>query len=72
MEWARIADHTRCALCLQLLLSDTPVLNQFGFVLVAASLVDTFVVRTLLVPALMFFAVDWNWWPGRVPTPRHH
>eukprot|EP01045_Picozoa_sp_COSAG04_P036972 COSAG04_NODE_9233_length_884_cov_1.671338_1_plen_56_part_00 len=54
------------------MLSDTPVLNQFGFVLVAASLVDTFVVRTLLVPALMFFAVEWNWWPGRVSTPRHH
>ena len=62
MGWARIADRTRCV-CLQLLLSDTPVLNQFGFILVAASLVDTFVVRTLLVPALMFFAVDWNRWP---------
>jgi uncharacterized membrane protein YdfJ with MMPL/SSD domain len=40
------------------------VLNQFGFVLVAASLVDTFLVRTLFVPALMFLAVDSNWWPG--------
>lgn len=50
-----------------LLLSNTYVLNQFGFVLVAASLVDTFIVRTLLVPALMFFAVESNWWPGKVP-----
>jgi len=52
-----------------LLLSDTAVLNQFGFVLVAASIADTFIVRTLLVPALMFFAVDSNWYPGKVPPP---
>ena len=47
------------------------VLNQFGFVLVAASLVDTFLVRTLFVPALMFLAVDSNWWPGAMPPPLH-
>lgn len=52
-----------------LLLSDTAVLNQFGFVLVAASVADTFIVRTLLVPALMFFAVESNWFPGKVPQP---
>lgn len=52
-----------------LMLSDTIVLNQFGFVLVTASLADTFIVRTLLVPALMFFAVESNWWPGKVPPP---
>ena len=54
-----------------LLLSDITVLNQFGFILVAASLVDTFITRTLLVPALMFIAVESNWWPGRVPPPVH-
>lgn len=47
------------------------VLNQFGFVLVAASLVDTFLVRTLFVPALMFLAVESNWWPGAMPPPLH-
>ena len=52
-----------------LLLSKTVVLNQFGFVLVAASLIDTFIVRTLLVPSLMFMAVETNWWPGAVPVP---
>jgi uncharacterized membrane protein YdfJ with MMPL/SSD domain len=50
-----------------LLLSKTIVLNQFGFVLVSASLIDTFIVRTLLVPSLMFIAVETNWWPGSVP-----
>ena len=52
-----------------LLLADLTVLNQFGFVLVTASIVDTFLVRALLVPALMFFAVDKNWWPGTMPPP---
>ena len=33
----------------------------------ATALIDTFVVRLFLVPALMFCAVDWNWWPGRLP-----
>lgn len=54
-----------------LLMSDTYVLNQFGFVLVCASLLDTFVVRTLFVPALMFLAVDSNWWPGKMPPAVH-
>ena len=30
-------------------------------------IIDTFIVRLFLVPALMFCAVDWNWWPGRLP-----
>ena len=50
-----------------LLLSSTTVLNEFGFMLVAATIIDTFLVRTTLVPALMFCAVEWNWWPGRMP-----
>ena len=50
-----------------LLLSKTVVLNQFGFILVSASLIDTFLVRTLLVPSLMFIAVETNWWPGKMP-----
>ena len=50
-----------------LLLSDTVVLNQFGFVLVTATLIDSCIVRALLVPALMFCAVEWNWWPGKMP-----
>ena len=47
------------------------VLNQFGFILVSAALVDTFLVRTVLVPALMFVALERNWWPGAVPPPLH-
>jgi len=52
-----------------LLFSKQMVLNQFGFMLCIAVLVDTFVVRTLMVPAIMGL-VGWvNWWPGHVPVP---
>ena len=57
------------ALCSSLLLSSTTVLNQWGFMLVVASLYDTFVVRSLIVPSLLFCFAEANWWPGRVPPP---
>lgn len=53
-----------------LLFSSAAVLNEFGLTLVVATLVDTFLVRTVLVPSLMFCAVDWNWWPGRMPPAK--
>jgi uncharacterized membrane protein YdfJ with MMPL/SSD domain len=48
--------------CLYTLLS-----SQFGVVLVTASIVDTFFVRAVLVPALLFMAAESNWWPGKMP-----
>jgi hypothetical protein len=48
------------------------VLNQFGFVLVFTALVDTFVVRMLLVPCLMALGVEYTWWPGKVPPVTKH
>lgn len=50
-----------------LLFSKLMVLDQFGFFLCVAVLVDTFIVRTLLVPALLHLAGPLNWWPGKVP-----
>lgn len=53
-----------------LLFSQEPVLNELSFFLVFAVLVDTFVIRLLLVPSLMVLLGDSNWWPGAVPlTP---
>eukprot|EP00041_Stephanoeca_diplocostata_P029265 m.860085 g.860085 ORF g.860085 m.860085 type:complete len:862 (-) comp23527_c0_seq8:171-2756(-) len=51
-----------------LLFSQEPVLNELSFFLVFAVLVDTFVIRLLLVPALMVLLGDSNWWPGTVPN----
>jgi hypothetical protein len=50
-----------------LMLSQEMVLNQYGFMLSFAVLVDTFIVRTLLVPAIMQLAGPVNWWPGAMP-----
>ena len=52
-----------------LMLSKEMVLNQFGFMLCIAVLIDTFIIRTILVPAIMAVAAKWNWWPKKVPEP---
>ena len=44
-----------------LLFSTKLLLNQMGLLLVTSVLLDTFVVRTILVPALMLAADGWNW-----------
>ena len=48
-----------------LLFSSIPALNQLSFFLVVSVLVDTFVVRTFLVPALMRILGSLNWWPRK-------
>jgi RND superfamily putative drug exporter len=40
-------------------------LFQIGFTVAFGLLVDTFVVRTLLVPSIAFLLGDRNWWPSR-------
>jgi RND superfamily putative drug exporter len=45
-----------------LMLSSVSVLNEFGFMLCFAVLFDTFIIRTLLVPALLGLMGDFNWW----------
>ena len=50
-----------------LLINATPALNQLAAALVASVLLDTFVVRTLLLPSVMGLLGSWNWWPRRMP-----
>jgi RND superfamily putative drug exporter len=42
-------------------------LYQLGVVVALGVLLDTFVVRGLLVPGIVILLGRWNWWPGRLP-----
>ncbi len=47
--------------------SGVTFIKLFGLGLAVAVLVDAFIVRSMLVPALMKLAGDWNWWaPARL------
>eukprot|EP01064_Diplonema_japonicum_P027090 TRINITY_DN3886_c0_g3_i1.p1 TRINITY_DN3886_c0_g3~~TRINITY_DN3886_c0_g3_i1.p1 ORF type:complete len:845 (+),score=110.00 TRINITY_DN3886_c0_g3_i1:31-2565(+) len=52
-----------------LLSSSETMLNQFGLILTVSVLLDTFVIRTVFVPALMIKADKLNWWPRSMPQP---
>ena len=41
-------------------------LLQLGFGVAAGVLIDTFITRTLIVPALVTLLGRWNWWPTRI------
>lgn len=46
-------------------------LNQFGFIMVLGVLMDTYIVRVVLVPAILSLG-DWlNWWPTKMPPVAH-
>jgi RND superfamily putative drug exporter len=38
--------------------------RQFGFGIAAGILLDTFLARTLLIPAVVVLLGRWNWWPA--------
>lgn len=53
-----------------LLFSSIGTVVQGGFVIGAGILLDTFLVRTILVPAMATLAGRGNWWPSRVTSRR--
>jgi uncharacterized membrane protein YdfJ with MMPL/SSD domain len=53
-----------------LLASRSPSLDQWAFVVTFSVLLDTFVVRTILVPAMMVWTGEkYSWYPRAIPTP---
>jgi RND superfamily putative drug exporter len=41
-------------------------IQQIGFSIAAGILLDTFLVRTLLIPSLVVLLGRWNWWPSHL------
>lgn len=48
-----------------MIFSPINMLMQIGTAVAIGVLVDTFIVRTLLVPAIATILGRWNWWPSR-------
>nr|CTQ98444.1 Transmembrane transport protein MmpL10 [Kibdelosporangium sp. MJ126-NF4] len=54
-----------------LMAGDGLTLAQLGFMVGVGLVLDTFVVRTLIVPAAAALLGRWNWWPGTTRTGTH-
>ncbi len=46
-------------------------LAQLGFAVAVGVLIDTLIVRTLLVASLTVLMGKWAWWPGTLPHEKH-
>jgi RND superfamily putative drug exporter len=51
--------------------SGGPQIRDIGLGLAAGILMDTFLVRTLLVPSTVVLLGRWNWWPSRLGRHPH-
>ena len=50
-----------------LMIMNSPAVQQTGWILVTSVILDTLVVRSILVPCVMSFADKIGWWPRKVP-----
>lgn len=53
-----------------LMLTSNPVLYQWSFLLTTAVLLETFVIRTIVVPTMTSLAGRCCWWPREMPPTR--
>jgi RND superfamily putative drug exporter len=54
-----------------LLFASISPLYQSGFIIGTGLLLDTFLVRTITVPAIAVLVGQANWWPSRLRYERH-
>jgi RND superfamily putative drug exporter len=52
-----------------MLFASISTLVQAGFIIGIGLLLDTFLVRTITVPAIAVLVGKANWWPSRLPPP---
>ncbi|MBV8180685.1 MAG: RND family transporter [Mycobacterium sp.] len=55
-----------------MLFASISTLVQAGFIIGTGLLLDTFLVRTITVPAMAVLVGNANWWPSRPPPPAPH
>jgi RND superfamily putative drug exporter len=55
-----------------MLFASINTLVQAGFIIGTGLLLDTFLVRTITVPAIAVLVRKANWWPSRPPPPAPH
>jgi RND superfamily putative drug exporter len=55
-----------------MLFASINTLVQAGFIIGTGLLLDTFLVRTITVPAIAVLVGQANWWPSRLPPPSPH
>ena len=48
-----------------LILSSMLLMKEFGLVLSFAVLLDTFIIRTMVVPSLLHLFREFDWWPRK-------
>jgi putative drug exporter of the RND superfamily len=53
------------------ILASTEQLRQLGIGIALGVLLDTFLVRTLLVPSVVVLLGRWNWWPSALARRAH-
>jgi len=54
-----------------MMLGSMAITNQMGFIFIFSIVVDTFVVRTVLVPAMLSLNPCLNYWPSKMPEPKY-
>eukprot|EP00301_Raphidiophrys_heterophryoidea_P003279 c11488_g1_i4.p1 GENE.c11488_g1_i4~~c11488_g1_i4.p1 ORF type:complete len:892 (+),score=217.63 c11488_g1_i4:1-2676(+) len=53
-----------------MIVSSNEFLNEQGFIMILGVLIDTYIVRVVLVPSVLSLGGWINWWPVRMPEPR--